>query len=215
MDGMKLCSSCAQVKPFSDFYQFKGKPHGTKCKKCQIERMSEYQKKNRDKNNEAVQRWREKNPEKNKQMNKDYKIRNPHKVKEHKIKQDIKRKENPEKSREWALAWKKRNPERNTYNSQNYRAAKLRAMPKWMNEGHLAEIWGHYLYSSIFGTVVDHIVPLRSEEVCGLHVPWNLQPLTFSENSSKHNRLIDTSGLVYAERVDILNLERLFASNPQ
>ena len=44
--------------------------------------------------------------------------------------------------------------------------------------------------------VVDHIIPLQGEKVCGLHVENNLQILTSVQNRVKHNYFIDGSFII-------------------
>jgi hypothetical protein len=75
-----------------------------------------------------------------------------------------------------------------------YRAAELRATPKWVD---LKEIFLLYKQASRLTKEtgvhyeVDHIVPLRHKLVSGLHVVSNLQILTRAENRSKSNRFIN------------------------
>lgn len=67
------------------------------------------------------------------------------------------------------------------------------ATPKWLTEEHKQQIADTYEHMRDCRTVtgedyhVDHIVPLRGDNICGLHVPWNLQVLPAYVNISKSN----------------------------
>jgi hypothetical protein len=66
------------------------------------------------------------------------------------------------------------------------RAARLReATPKWLDPALNDEVYAR----CPTGMWVDHIVPLFGENVCGLHVPWNLRYLSPLANSLKWNKL--------------------------
>lgn len=71
-----------------------------------------------------------------------------------------------------------------------YRAIKLHAVPKWADLESIKEIYLESREKSLqTGTHyhVDHIVPLQSKLVCGLHVEYNLQILSAKENMQKSN----------------------------
>ena len=65
------------------------------------------------------------------------------------------------------------------------RAYKLKAIPKWANLEKIKEIYKQCRK----GYHVDHIIPLRGSNVCGLHVENNLQILKARDNILKSNRL--------------------------
>lgn len=71
------------------------------------------------------------------------------------------------------------------------RARKMQATPAWADGDAILAFYAESNRLSIeTGTVhhVDHIVPLTSKTVCGLHCEFNLQVLPGVENLRKHNR---------------------------
>lgn len=99
----------------------------------------------------------------------------------------------PERRKASARAWAKRNPHIVREQAMRRQAAKLRATPPWLTAEHKAQILEYYeiacwLTANDTPCHVDHIEPLRGKDRCGLHVPWNLQILTATENLKKGNR---------------------------
>jgi hypothetical protein len=81
--------------------------------------------------------------------------------------------------------------ERNHPRWRDKRAERNRAMPKWANRFFISEIY-HLakLRTAVTGIKfhVDHVIPLRGSEVCGLHVENNLTVITAKRNIEKGNK---------------------------
>ncbi len=87
--------------------------------------------------------------------------------------------------------YSKDNPHIGAAACRKYQATKLNATPKWLSKTQLKEIQKFYEIARWYSEPmhVDHIVPLQGKNVCGLHVPWNLQIIPARENLEKHNKL--------------------------
>jgi 5-methylcytosine-specific restriction endonuclease McrA len=71
------------------------------------------------------------------------------------------------------------------------RALKFKATPSWADESAILMVYGRAKRLTKETGIphhVDHIVPLKSKIVCGLHWEANLQVLPGDENLSKSNR---------------------------
>ena len=186
----KFCKKCDSEKSIFDFAKDKSKKDGLKsyCKSCGVKNATDWIHNNREKYNARIRNDRAKNPEKYKQWTDNYKKSNPDHYK--KIKQ----------------SWVKNNPEKRKATVQKYtvankialnekvmrrNATKIKATPSWFNASIAQAIYSLAQNKSRDLGVehqVDHIVPLNSKFVCGLHVQHNLQVVSATENKSKGNR---------------------------
>ena len=140
----------------------------------------------------AHKRWYQKNKEREAERRKEYYEANREELLE---KQRAKYQEDRESRLEKAKKWRQNNRHKKAAQQAKRSAKKRGATPDWLTKEMLGEI--EYMYflardvSLITGEPhqVDHIVPLQGENICGLHVPWNLQVLTAEENRRKSNRM--------------------------
>jgi hypothetical protein len=103
-----------------------------------------------------------------------------------------------EVKRAYQKAWKDRNLVWVRADTKARRRKHRDATPAWLTRAQKSQIRELYKIAITMTKttgeqyVVDHIVPLRSDVVCGLHVPWNLRVITQGENLLKSNKLIDS-----------------------
>jgi hypothetical protein len=175
----KLCASCKVEKPTSNFRWARTRFESL-CKECKSKHRKAYYQENKEKEKLRA-------------------IHHHHntyaKKREHKVKK--------------AMEWVKNNPEKYKINAKRcYEKTKLKrfayqalarakrrnAVPKWFNtiKEDVQKIYIEARTKTLETGIpheVDHIIPLVSDYVCGLHVPNNLRVITRYENRSKQNKL--------------------------
>jgi hypothetical protein len=94
---------------------------------------------------------------------------------------------NPIQSRIRKSRWEKAHSGLRTFKRRIRKGAEAKATPIWCN---MVEIDKIYKDCKLNYTNhhVDHIIPLRHHDICGLHVHWNLQIIPAYENIEKSNK---------------------------
>ena len=197
----KTCSKCKTEFPATEEYFHRhGNGYKTQCKKCraiyrasyyvnhrkaELSVTAEYYRKNRGKLLAARKHQYQLSPE-------TYQVKSCLYRKSHQTEISSYHKQYVQENLTRYRAW-----------NAAKRARKRNATPLWVNKDILNQIY----QNCPTGHEVDHIVPLSgrkvpvqvlgetfeftvyTNQVCGLHVPWNLQYLTTRKNREKHNSL--------------------------
>lgn len=169
--GLKRCGKCGVAKAIDQFHKRIASSDGlaAKCKPCV---------------NADSEAWREKNPDANARWVKENRDYNAERFK-------LWREQNSEHQAARLAQWAKSNPEKVRAKGARRIAAKLRAIPAWANPQEIEKVYAdaaRITREKRERHEVDHVVPLQSPIVCGLHWEGNLQILPKVENISKLNR---------------------------
>ena len=182
-----ICKDCHQDKDLSCFYLRRDNGrYRLECKFCQNKKIAMWQSKNRDKVRSYVRKSCKKaydeNPDKYRAKSKQRRISFPEETRSA-VRSSYKK----------AYAMR-HSQERARLNAAS--AARRRASPPWRGAIERAQIQEFYDVAKCLSVQtgvkhhVDHIMPIKGVASSGLHVPWNLQILTASENCAKKNRVI-------------------------
>lgn len=175
--GLKKCGACDETKPLSMFNARRASLDGL-CHKC------------RDCSRAALASWRRNNPD----GFRDWCAQNAERRAE-----SWRRWYGSNKSRraksyaDWAAA---NSHVVNAVKARRY-AAKKHAAVSWANKNAISAVYAEAARLTRETGVrheVDHVVPLQSPVVCGLHWEGNLQVLTKIENLKKRNKLLIARG---------------------
>lgn len=148
---------------------------------------------NPERKKETDRRYYETNREQIREQSATYRARNRKTIQ---AKKRAYQQENREELLARQKAWKQANKGKVLANVAFRKARKKQATPPWLTKGPRREMRDLYETAELFRSQlnedfhVDHIVPINHPLVCGLHVPWNLQILTATDNLQKGNSFV-------------------------
>ncbi|WP_143393542.1 hypothetical protein [Fimbriiglobus ruber] len=207
---VKTCTRCGDFKPLASFYRnIRAKDrlcsHCAECdnkksaryRSINAERLKQKRKAYTDANREGraayYKKWREKNRERIKIRKAEYYQSH----KEHESRRNTAydkkwRAANRDRRKAYEAKYRKDNKSRVTAHANKRRCRKAQATPTWADFTLITAFYEQCARITAETGVkhhVDHIVPLSSPVVCGLHCQNNLQILPEAANKRKGNRI--------------------------
>lgn len=175
----KTCTKCGEAKPLDGFHLWSRSKDGRRprCKSCRrnedpnaAARASRYYAKNRVHVLKNVKAYSQGNPDVRERAHRAWFDRNGY---------------------VYQNRWKQENPGKVNALTAKRRKCVRQATPAWANFQAMEVVYveaRRLTEETGIPHHVDHVVPLTSKLVCGLHCEFNLQILTGPENLAKHNR---------------------------
>lgn len=166
----KRCTKCKTAKPVSDFCSDRSRGDGLSyfCRSCARSKGIGWRERNPEKASVRRLAWAKAHPEEHAQQVREW------------------RRANPQKASAAARRSRRANLPADCAKVARRRASKYQATPKWVDHAAIKSLYARAAEQRLH---VDHIVPLHSPLVCGLHVHHNLQLLPAAANHRKSNRL--------------------------
>lgn len=213
--GEKVCGACRQTKPLTAFHCG---GEARRCIPCQKSYQRSYYLSNQERIKAKSAAWAAANPERKAQVNKTYRSANKERcaanakawsdanldrrlaastkyratnLEKARSNEAAYRERNREICNARVSAWKVLNPHKAVHYFHKRRAAELQATPAWADFSAIEAVYARAQeLRDAEGRAfhVDHIVPLISPLVCGLHCEANLEPVPPSVNLRKNNR---------------------------
>lgn len=182
VNGYKKCRKCLETKDLIHFHQRDSARDGyrNECKLCFALKTKEWRQANFGKAKETQRKHYQNNKDLVKRKVKEYREKNWFKIKF----KDAEKRSKLDKTivNQRSKKYRKNNPKKVLALSHLYRNKKASKIGLY----YIKKTKELYKNCPI-GMEVDHIVPISSDFVSGLHVPWNLQYLSIKENRVKSN----------------------------